>query len=245
MSATSKRHARDKTAGHEKLHSSKGRSGSKSVSNKLSNHSSATNRQQVDSHAFLNGDSSRLSSANSGYDKSYARDKRGMDEENGYDGEPENYNNDEEDDYSYDYDEDFEDDFESETENSYADTYNDDYADEETNYEDTTMSYNRSSSHAEKRMNLEMQEVKQSIQEENKHKNGSTSYKHNKEVERHGSGNKKVSFDAMNRSFINFSAAKERQSSKILAGKARKRGDELLTMIRLGRPIDFRIYQTI
>ena len=60
MSAISKRHARDKTAGHEKLHSSKGRSGSKSVSNKQSNHSSATKRQQVDSHAVLNGDSSRF-----------------------------------------------------------------------------------------------------------------------------------------------------------------------------------------
>ena len=234
MSATSKRHARDKTAGHEKLHSSKGRSGTKSASNKQSNHSSATKRQQVDSHAVLNGDSSRLSSANSGYDKSYARDKRVMDEENGYDGEPDNYNNDEEDDYSYDYDEDFEDDFESETEGSYADTYNDDYGDDETNYEDTTLSYNRSSAHLEKRMNLEMQQVKQSIKEENRNKSGSTSERHDKDGDNRGNGNKKVSYDAMNRSFINFSAAKERQSSKILAGKARKRGDELLTMIRLG-----------
>lgn len=227
MSATSKRHTRDRTAGHESVHSSKGRSGSKSVSTKHSNHS-------AESHARSNGHSSRLSSANSVYEKSNGKYKKEMEDENGYDGESENYNNDEDDDYSYDYDEDFEDDFESETEGSYADTYNDDYADEETNYEDTTLSYNRSSAHAEKRMNLELQQVKKSIQEENKRKGSSTYETHDNISKSGGSGNKKVSFDAMNRSFINFSAAKERQSSKILAGKARKRGDELLTMIRLG-----------
>ena len=233
MSATSRKHAKDKTAGKETLHSSKGKSGSKSSSKKHSNHFANADKQQGDSHYLSNSHSSRLSSANSGHEKSYARRNGDMDE-NGYDGEPENHNNDDEDDYSYDYDEDFEDDFESETEGSYADTYNDDYGDDETNYEDTTLSYNRSSAHLEKRMNLEMQQVKQSIKEENRNKSGSTSERHDKDGDNRGSGNKKVSFDAMNRSFINFSAAKERQSSKILAGKARKRGDELLTMIRLG-----------
>lgn len=35
------------------------------------------------------------------------------------------------------------------------------------------------------------------------------------------------------RGFINFSAAKERQKTKFAAGRARRRGDELLSMIRL------------
>ena len=235
MSATSKRHSRDRTDGHEKVHSSKGRNGSKSGSNKNSNPYAVASKQQADSYGLSNSHSSRLSSANSGYEKSYSRHNGAMEEGNGYENGHENDDNEEEDEYSYDYDEDFEDDFESETEGSYADTYNYDYGDDETNYEDTTLSYNRSSSHAEKRMNLEMQRVKESIQEENKHKSGSAFQRHDKEGETRGSGNKKVSFDAMNRSFINFSAAKERQSSKMLAGKARKRGDELLTMIRLGR----------
>ena len=234
MSATSKRHNKDRTDGHEKVHSSKGRNRDKSGSNKHSNHLPAANKQQADPYALSNSHSSRLSSANSGYEKSYSRRSGEMEEGNGYEDGHDNHDNEEEDDYSYDYDEDFEDDFESETEGSYADTYSNDYGDDETNYEDTTLSYNRSSSHAVKRMNHEMQQVKQSIQEENKPRSGSTFQRHDKEGEAHGNGNKKVSFDAMNRSFINFSAAKERQSNKVLAGKARKRGDELLTMIRLG-----------
>ena len=129
-------------------------------------------------------------------------------------------------DYSDDYDEDFEDDFESETEGSSADTYNGD-----DRYQNSSTSYSNSASYKDKRLNLEMQQVKQSIKEENQNKPSS------KATTRAGANEPyrgQSSSAGLNRSFINFSAAKQRQSHQILAGKTRKRGDELLSMIRLG-----------
>ena len=140
----------------------------------------------------------------------------------------------EEEDYTYDYDEDFEDDFESETEGgSYDDdTYNDDTQRDESRYDENTMSYNNSaSSYAANRLNQEMRQVKQSIMEENKYKGSVTKPNHGSRDDERDAKSKS---NALNRSFINFSSAKQRQSSKLLAGKTRQRGDELLTMIRLG-----------
>ena len=146
-----------------------------------------------------------------------------------------NDDDEEEEDYSYDYDEDFEDDFESETdeESHDDDTYNDDGQRDESRYDENTMSYNNSSSsYAANRLNQEMRQVKQSIMEENKYKGSTSKPSHgSREDER----DTKSKSNALNRSFINFSSAKQRQSSKLLAGKTRQRGDELLTMIRLGR----------
>ena len=140
----------------------------------------------------------------------------------------------EEEDYSYDYDEDFEDDFESETEEgSYNDdTYNDDTQRDESRYDENAMSYNNStSSYAANRLNQEMRQVKQSIMEENKYKGSATKAN---QGSRDDERDTKSKSNALNRSFINFSSAKQRQSSKLLAGKTRQRGDELLAMIRLG-----------
>ena len=137
-------------------------------------------------------------------------------------------------DYSYDYDEDFEDDLESETEEgSYNDdTYNDDGQRDESRYDENTMSYNNStSSYAANRLNQEMRQVKQSIMEENRYKGSATKAN---QGSRDDERDTKSKSNALNRSFINFSSAKQRQSSKLLAGKTRQRGDELLTMIRLG-----------
>ena len=220
MSATSKRNAR----GSEVSSSSRGRS---NHSGKVDSHSSSTSKRQS-ANSVSNGNS-RLSSANS----SYIQHTNGeMEENNESQSKDDNQGEDE---YSDDYDEDFEDDFESETEGSYADTYNEDY-DESTRYEgDNTQSQNVSSSYAEKRLNLEVRQVKQSMMEENQHKGSTKKTPEGTATNEANHGNKKVSFDPLNRSFINFSSAKQRQSSKILAGKTRQRGDELLTMIRLGK----------
>ena len=158
MSAKSKRHARDS----EVSYSSKGRSNhSGKIDAHTSNSSSTSKRQSANS--VPNGNS-RLSSANS----SYIQHTNGeMEENNESQSKDDNQGEDE---YSDDYDEDFEDDFESETEGSYADTYNEDY-DESRRYKgDNTQSQNVSSSYAEKRLNLEVRQVKESIMEENQHK---------------------------------------------------------------------------
>ena len=81
-----------------------------------------------------------------------------------------------------------------------------------------------------------MQQVKESIKEENRYK-GSLKKINESVKDEVVKKNKKASSEALNRSFINFSSAKQRQSNKILAGKTRQRGDELLTMIRLGNSI--------
>ena len=78
---------------------------------------------------------------------------------------------------------------------------------------------------------LEMQQVKKSIKDENQTKVPSNA---TTKVTANESSKYRPSSEGLNRSFINFSAAKQRQSHQILAGKARKRGDELLSMIRLG-----------
>ena len=243
MSAASKKQLRSRTtADQDASHGYRGQGGHMGYHNtsELADEGTSQRRgsssSKKQSSSAISGTQSRYSSADSynGRDNNLTNgDVRGY---NGLGGN--NQGNDdeeeEEEDYSYDYDEDFEDDFESETEEgSYNDdTYNDDTQKDESRYDDNAISYNNStSSYAANRLNQEMRQVKQSIMEENKYKGSTTKPNHGS---RDNEGDTKSKSNALNRSFINFSSAKQRQSSKLLAGKTRQRGDELLTMIRLG-----------
>ena len=235
MSATSKRRVKDGITGYEMPYSSKikGKNINKnevySPKGAVLNYSSRNNsskKQTKDNLVTIK--QSPLSSSSSEYGRSYKPNTPKQIKTNTVeDNHEENNYDDDEDDYSYDYDEDFEDDFESETEGSTTETFNE----EDDHYDNSTTSYNNSSSYKDKRLNFEMQQVKQSIIEENSSKWSSNKGGGDEDVRR----NKNASAEALNRSFINFSSAKKRQSNKILAGKTRQRGDELLTMIRLGR----------
>ena len=238
MSEKSRRHSKVSLAGQESSYSRRDRSGNSNlddvdglrdlVDGRRHNSSSSKSQRSYNSQ----GAHTNYPSANSNYGAANKLLSNGkMNEHDEIKDSNENQGNDEEYDYSDDYDEDFEDDFESETEGSLDDTYNDD--EDDSHYDDYTVTHNTHSSHAEKRQSIEMQKVKQSIMEENKQK-GSRKDQHGTSIRDNDQRNKKVSFDASNKGFINFSSAKQRQSSKLLAGKTRQRGDELLTMIRLG-----------
>ena len=123
----------------------------------------------------------------------------------------------------YDYDDDFEDydddDFEEESEE-----------DEEEETEDSKMD---SGSYEKARIHKEMAEVKAAMIRENSA--SSHSKAHHEEIESHeiSKDQNEIKRKPSGKVTFNFASAKQKQRTQKAAGKAKKRGDELLTMIRL------------
>ena len=90
-----------------------------------------------------------------------------------------------------------------------------------------------SGSYERARIHKEMAEVKAAMERENSAKFHEKSEKISSKDENHQNQSETRNRKPSGKVTFNFASAKQRQKSQKAAGKAKKRGDELLTMIRL------------
>ncbi len=128
----------------------------------------------------------------------------------------------------YDYDDDFED-------------YDDDFEDEEEEEEEENDAKVIRGNYESARLTREMAEVKAAMKRENSAANYEPPNRSKETFQSsqddNEEGNNKpdplITRKPSGKIAVNFASAKERQKTKMVAGKTKKRGDELLTMIRL------------